>query len=477
MATAAVEPPSSDPPLKRAISRNMLLLFVIGDVVGGGIYTLVGVIGGEVGGLVWLPFAMALALAVLTATAYAELVTKYPQAAGAALYVNKAFRKPFFTFMIAFAVMCSGIASASTLSRGVAETYLPRLFDWTLSETQTILIALGFLVVVAAVNFRGIAESVKLNVVLTIVEFGGLILIVVIGTAALLDGVGDIGNAFSTADAKAAGNDVSLIPAALAGTALAFYALIGFEDSVNVAEEAKDPGRDFPRALFGGLAIAGTLYIVIGIIAPAVLPYTTLVDSDTTPLLEISQLGPLSVEVKVFAAIGVLALINGALINMIMASRLTYGMSKQRIIPGFFGKVHRGRQTPLNAILFTSGLAIILTATGDVSDLATTTTTLLLIVFITVNISVLVLRRDAVAHKHFVAPTIMPAIGAVAALGLLIHRVWNDTDQITRALLLLGLGLIFWLANYVATRSADDQNQFDTGMIERIEHPDRDETP
>jgi amino acid transporter len=120
--------PASDPPLKRAISRNMLLLFVIGDVVGGGIYTLVGVIGGEVGGLVWLPFALALALAVLTATAYAELVTKYPQAAGAALYVNKAFRKPFFTFMIAFAVMCSGIASASTLSRGVAETYLPSLF-------------------------------------------------------------------------------------------------------------------------------------------------------------------------------------------------------------------------------------------------------------------------------------------------------------------------------------------------------------
>jgi amino acid transporter len=463
--------PTSDPPLKRAISRNMLLLFVIGDVVGGGIYTLVGVIGGEVGGLVWLPFALALVLAVLTATAYAELVTKFPQAAGAALYVNKAFRKPFFTFMIAFAVMCSGIASASTLSRGVAETYLPSLFDWTLNETQTVLIALGFLLIVAAVNFRGISESVKINVVLTLIEFGGLILIIVIGLGALFDGVGDIGNAFSTSDAKAAGNDVNLIPAALAGTALAFYALIGFEDSVNVAEEAKDPGRDFPRALFGGLAIAGTLYIIIGIIAPAVLSYAVLTDEDTTPLLEIAQLGPLAVDVKIFAAIGVLALINGALINMIMASRLTYGMSKQRIIPAFFGKVHRTRQTPLTAILFTTGLAVILTATGDVSDLASTTTTLLLIVFITVNISVLVLRRNPVQHTHFVAPTFMPAIGAVAALGLLIHRVANDTEQITRALLLLGLGLIFWLANYVATRNQGDE--FDTGMIEAIEHPER----
>ncbi len=473
MSTATATPPSN-PPLKRAISRNMLLLFVVGDIVGGGIYTLVGVIGGEVGGIVWLPFACALVLALLTASAYAELVTKYPQAAGAALYVNKAFRKPFFTFMVAFAVMCSGIASASTLSRGVAETYLPRLFDWTLSEGATILIALGFLLVVAAVNFRGISESVKVNVVLTIIEVLGLLLIVVIGVAALLDGIGDVGNAFSTSEAKAAGHDVNLIPAILAGTALAFYALIGFEDSVNVAEEAKDPGRDYPRALFGGLLIAGALYVVIGIIAPAVLAYTDLIDDTTTPLLSIVQLGPLAIDVRIFAAIGVLALINGALINMIMASRLTYGMARQRIVPRVFGLVHQGRQTPWAAILFTTGLAVILTATGDISDLATTTTTLLLVVFVTVNISVLVLRRDPVDHDHFVAPTLLPAIGAVAALALLVYRVIDDPAQITRALLLLALGLIFWLANYVATRGQHDE--FDTGMLERIENPERDES-
>ncbi|MGE4427132.1 MAG: APC family permease [Solirubrobacteraceae bacterium] len=476
MATEAVPPtPGADPPLKRAISRNMLLLFVIGDVVGGGIYTLVGVVGGEVGGLVWLPFGLALGLALLTATAYAELVTKYPQAAGAALYVNKAFRKPFFTFMVAFAVMASGIASASTLSRGVAETYLPRLFDANPSDTQIVLIALGFLLIVAAVNFRGISESVKLNVVLTLVEVAGLLLIITIGVAALIDGVGDVGNAFSTADAKAAGNDVSLVPAALAGTALAFYALIGFEDSVNVAEEAKDPGRDFPRALFGGLAFAGVMYLVIGIIAPAVLPYTTLVDDKTTPLLEISQLGPLSVEIKIFAAIGVLALINGALINMIMASRLTYGMARQRIVPSIFGRVHRGRQTPWTAILFTTALAIILTATGDVSELATTTTTLLLGVFAVVNVSVLVLRGSPVEHRHFVAPTFLPAIGAVVCLTLLVYRIADGTDSLARPFLLLGLGVVFWLVNWVATRR--EPSEFDTGLIEKIEHPDDLEDP
>ncbi len=133
--TAASSEPRADgpgrdgPELNRAISRNLLLLFVVGDVVGGGIYTLVGEIGAEVGGMVWLPMLLALSLALFTAASYAELVTKYPQAAGAALYVNKAFDRPFFTFIVAFAVMCSGIASAATLARGVSGKYLPQL--WT----------------------------------------------------------------------------------------------------------------------------------------------------------------------------------------------------------------------------------------------------------------------------------------------------------------------------------------------------------
>src|SRR5918998_6873239 len=111
-------------PLKKAITRNMLLFFVIGDVLGAGIYALVGEVGGRVGGAIWAAFALALALALFTAFAYAELVTKYPQAAGAALYVNKAWRRPFLTFMVAFTVMCSGLTSAATLSRAFGGDYL-----------------------------------------------------------------------------------------------------------------------------------------------------------------------------------------------------------------------------------------------------------------------------------------------------------------------------------------------------------------
>lgn len=467
MATAPTATPSADPPLKRAISRNMLLLFVIGDVVGGGIYTLVGKIGGEVGGLVWLPMAVALILALLTATAYAELVTKYPQAAGAALYVNKAFRRPFFTFMIAFAVMCSGIASAATLARGVAGTYLPQIIDGIDSTAAIKLIGLGFLLIVAAINFRGISESVKVNVVLTLIELGGLILIVIIAVAALLDGTGDIGNAFSTR-----GEDIDLLPATITATALAFYALIGFEDSVNVAEEAKDPRRDYPRALFGGIAVAGVVYLVIGVLAPAVLPEDQLLSTDDVdnPLIFLAQTGPLGISATVFAVIGVLALANGALINMIMASRLTYGMSRQGIIPRLFSRVHAGRQTPLTAILFTTLLgAVLLVVTNDLSDLSNTTTSLLLAVFFFVNVSVLVLRRDPVDTDHFVAPTALPAIGAVVSIGLLIYRIVNDTGQILYAVALLALGVVFWLISS-ATKARTDQ-EFDTGLIEQIENP------
>ena len=149
---------TSAPGLRRAIGPRLLTVFVVGDVLGAGIYALVGEVAGEVGGAIWSAFLAALVLAVFTAFAYAELVTKYPQAAGAALYADKAFRTPFLTFMVAFAVMSSGIASASTLARAFAGDYLSEFVDLPL-----VLAAIGFILVVAAVNLRGIAESVKLK--------------------------------------------------------------------------------------------------------------------------------------------------------------------------------------------------------------------------------------------------------------------------------------------------------------------------
>jgi basic amino acid/polyamine antiporter, APA family len=435
--------------LKRAISSRMLLAFVIGDMLGAGIYALVGEVGAETGGAIWTSFTVAFVLALLTAFAYAELVTKYPYAAGSALYVNRAFRIPFLTFMVAFAVMASGIASAATLSRAFAGDYFSVFID-----LPVVLVAIAFIVLVAAINARGIAESVKVNVVLTVIEVAGLLLIVAIGVAAIA-GAGEADPDFGRNLDFKEGESVFL--AIVGGTTLAFYALIGFEDSVNVAEETRNPRRAFPRALFGGLLIAGALYLLVTLTASGVVPTGQLAGS-SGPLLEVVREGPLGIPLKVFAAIALLAVANGALINMIMASRLVYGMSRQGIVPALFGRILQGRRTPLAAILFTTVIAAALIATGDLSDLADTTVFLLLVVFTVVNVAVLVLRRDRLDVDHFHAPTLLPILGAAVSIFLLTQ---TDAEVALRALILLAVGLALWIVNRLLT-----------GRVETVEDED-----
>ena len=422
-------------PLRRAIGPWMLLVFVVGDVLGAGIYALVGVVAGETGGAIWTAFLFATVLAILTAFSYAELVTKYPQAGGAAVYVHSAFRVPFFTFVIAFTVMCSGLASAATLSRAFAGDYLSEFVD-----LPVVLVAVGFLLVVALINFRGISESVKVNMALTAVEVTGLVIIVLIGIVALADGSGEPSRNF---DFPA---DESVAFAIVGGAALSFYALIGFEDAVNVAEETREPARNFPRALFGGLLIAGVIYLLVTFTASMVVPTGQLTESDG-PLLEVVREGPLGISTRLFAAIALLAVANGALINMIMASRLVYGMSKQRVVPGIFNRVHPTRMTPIAAIAFTTVLAMILASLGDLSDLAGTTTTLLLFVFIAVNVAVLVLRRDRVGHRHFTAPSVLPMLAVAIILFLLVRRADDNPEYFAYAGALVLFGVVLYGIN------------------------------
>ncbi|HEX6152471.1 MAG TPA: APC family permease [Solirubrobacterales bacterium] len=414
--------------LRRVVSRRLLFFFILGDILGGGIYALVGEVGAEVGGAIWASFVVALVLAALTAASYAELVTKYPRAGGAALYAKRAFSNRFVAFMIAFAVMASGIASASTLARGFGGDYLSEFVEMPVEVA-----ALVFIAVIAVVNLVGILLSVRLNVVLTIVELGGLLLVVLIGAFALGDGIGEPSRAFEFKEG------VAPLAAILAGATVSFYALIGFEDSVNIAEETRDPRRSYPFALLFGLVAAGLIYIAVTVIASMAVPTEKLAASDGA-LLEVVQLGPLAIETKVFSAIGLLALANGALINMIMASRLLYGMAEEDVLPRTFGRLSRWR-TPFVAIVFTTAISFALILTGDLGDLADTTVLLLLAVFIAVDVSVLVLRRDPVDHDHFQVPSALPVLGVVACV-VVISQV--EAVTFLRAGALLLLGLLLW---------------------------------
>lgn len=436
-ASPALDQGGEDTRLRRAITPTLLLLFIVGDVLGGGIYALVGEVGAETGGAIWVAFMVALAMALFTAGSYAELVSKYPRAGGAALYVHRGYRNRFFSFMVAFAVMASGITSAAALSRAFGGDYLSEFVD-----IKIVIAACALLALIALVNFRGISESVKINVGFTLVEVGGLLLIVLIAVVALGQGDVDAGRAFDIKEGS------SVLGAALAGSAVAFYALVGFEDSVNVAEEVHDPPRVYPRALFAAIAIAGLIYLLVTIGASMVVPTEDLAASDG-PLLEVVKQGPLGINEKLFSAIGLLALSNGALINMIMASRLLYGMAEEGVLPRPFGVVHEGRRTPWVAIVFTTALAAILVATADLAKLAETTVALLVIVFAIVNVTVLVLRREPADHDHFRVPTIVPIIGVGISIALLTQV---EGEAYARAGLLLALGVVLWLVNLLALR-------------------------
>ena len=339
--------------------------------------------------------------------------------------------------------MASGVTSAATLATAFGGDYLSEFVD-----LPQVLVGIVFITVVALINFRGISESVKLNLGLTAIELSGLLLVVAIGAAFLLDGGGEPSRAFEFKSGEA-------VPLAiLGGAALAFFALIGFEDSVNVAEETQEPSRIYPWALFGGLLVAGVVYLLVTIIASMVVPTAALTESDG-PLLEVVDKGPLGVSTKIFAAIALFALTNGALINLIMASRLVYGMASQGIVPPALGRVHAERRTPWVAIIFTSALAMLLIVIGDLESLADTTVLLLLIVFICVNVCALVLRRDPVEHEHFRVPTAIPVIGAVICLALLVYQVIDAPENLLLAGGLLALGAVLYLINRAVSGPAE----------------------
>jgi basic amino acid/polyamine antiporter, APA family len=450
MSGVPLETLPEQPELKRVMGPGLLLLFIVGDILGTGIYALTGQVAAEVGGVVWLPFLIAFVVALLTALSYLELVTKYPRAAGAALYTHKAFGVHFLTFLIAFAVMSSGITSASTASRAFAANF-SEAFGFDFGDYGVTLIAVAFIALIAAINFRGVGESVKLNVVLTMVELTGLLIIIGIGFWAIAGGQGDVSRAWTFQPSGEHGVFWSVI----AATTLAFFAMVGFEDSVNMAEECKEPSRIFPKVLLGGLFITGVIYVLVAISAITLVPAAELGEGET-PLLKVVQAGAPNFPIGIFGIITMFAVANSALINMMMASRLIYGMSREQVLPEVLGKVHAGRQTPYIAIGFTSLLAVgLILFAGGVPALGGTTALLLLGVFAVVNIAVLVLRKDKVDHPHFRTPTIVPILGAATCLFLVGPWTGRDPIQYVIAACLIGVGVVLWFATIGFMRSAN----------------------
>ena len=288
----------------------------------------------------------------------------------------------------------------------------------------------------------------KANVVLTCVELTGLLIIIMIGLWAIGHGQGDVSRVL---EFKTVGD--SMFWPVIAATTLAFFAMVGFEDSVNMAEECKDPCRHFPKVLLAGLLITGAIYVLVSISAITLVSPDQLGEGET-PLLKVVQAGAPNFPLWIFGFITMFAVANSALINMLMASRLVYGMSREHVLPAVLGKVHPTRRTPYIAIGFTTLLAFgLITFVGDVPALGGTTALLLLCVFTVVNIAVLVLRRDPVEHKHFRTPTIVPILGAITCAFLAGPWTGRDPVQYRIAGILIGIGVVLWVVTVLVNRA------------------------
>lgn len=410
----------------------MLYAFILGDVLGAGIYALMGVLSESAGGALWAPLVVALLLALLTAGSYAELVTKYPRAGGAAVFAERAFRNPLLSFLVGFSMLAAGVVSAAGLAIAFSGDYLATFID-----VPVVPAAMVFLALVALLNLRGIRESMSANLVMTAIELSGLVIVIVVVAMFVGSGGGDLSR--TTQLPEGAG----VAGAVLGGAIVAYYSFVGFETSANVIEEVRRPSRVYPRALFGALITAGVVYALVGIASAAALPSEELQES-TGPLLAVVEATGLHVPSWLFSLIALIAVANGALLTMIMASRLAYGMAEQGLLPPPLSRVLPNRRTPWVAIVSTTVVAMLLTLIGDLATLAETVVLLLLLVFISANVAVLVLRRDRVEHEHFRVWTFVPVLGVISCVVLLSQQrpiVWLF------AAVLLAVGVVLWLVS------------------------------
>ncbi len=398
-----------DSGLRRAVSLPFLLLYGLGNILGAGIYVLIGKVVGEAGLFAPLAFFLAAVVAGFTAFAYAELAARFPVSAGEAVYVREAFGRDALSRVVGLLLAGAGVISAATIARGFVG-YFQVFFPWPEAVVLVLLVlALG------GVAAWGIRQSLWLAALFTLVEVGGLLLVVWVAR----DGFADLAEFVHAAP-------VLLEPGVgegiLLGAFLAFYAFIGFEDMVNIAEEVRAPERAFPPAMIGALLVAAVLYALVTAVAVLSLSVDRLGASDAPLALiyaEATDREPVAITV-----ISLFAVVNGALIQMIMASRVLYGMARSGWLPGGLARVHPRTRTPVLATGLVSAVVLGLALWMPLVRLAEGTSYLILTLFILVNAALIRIRHvQGRAPGVRAVPLWVPWIGLASSAGLLLSRL------------------------------------------------------
>lgn len=394
------------PQLRRALNAPLLTLYGLGVTVGAGIYVLVGATAAQAGAYAPVSFLMAAIVVAFTAFSYAELSTRHPVSAGEAAYVAAAFQRNWLTTGVGLAVATSGIISAAAVSIGAA-SYLQTLTG--LDRPVLVLAVVGTMMLIA---LWGITQSIVVAGVITLIEIGGLALVIYWG--------------FGVADPQGVSLGQMIPPltgahwTGIAGaTVLAFFAFIGFEDMANVAEEVKDPIRTMPRAIIATLVLASVVYFATTAAVLVAVPLDLLAGA-SAPLALVFAAAPATVT-QAFGLIAVVATVNGVLIQMIMASRVLYGLAAQGHLPKVLARVAPRTQTPAVATFCVAGLILLLSLTLPIEALAERTSQVVLAVFALVNVALIrIKRRGPSMAPHFRVPVIVPYLGLGTSVGLFV---------------------------------------------------------
>lgn len=412
--------------LQRSISLFESIAYGIGIILGAGIYVLIGPATGLAGNSVWVSFIIGAVISSFTGLSYAELSTMYPKAAAEYVYVKKAFRNELLAFLTGWLIVFSGIVSMSAVALGFA-SYFTAIFN-----TPIIITALVLILLLSILNFFGIENSSRVNIIFTAIEVGGLLLVVFLG----------IGN-FGTVNYLEAPN----ISGIFAAAALMFFAYLGFEDIVNIAEETNNPEKTLPRALILSIIITTIFYVLVAL-AVVSLANWQFIQSSEAPLSFVVSTVLGETGFSIMSYIALFATANTVLITSIVGSRMIFGMANDSALPKFLSKIHPKTKTPWIAIIVMMIFSIFFIFLGDIELVANITSLGVFFTFALVNLSLIWLRYKKPEQKRpFKVPINIgkfPLISLFGFLSCFIMVIQFDILVVIFGLLLLVIGTVIF---------------------------------
>jgi APA family basic amino acid/polyamine antiporter len=432
------------PHLKRKVSLFALTMYGVGNILGAGIYALIGQVIGITGNMSWLSFILAAITGALTGLSYAELSAMYPKSAAEFVYTEEAFKIRIVSFILGWIIIFSGLFSATTVAFGFAG-YFASLIGIP-SNLLIIPIAIALIIILSIVNYIGIKTSTFANIIFTFIEAAGLIFIIIIGMPH-----------FGSVDYFQLPVGSSFF-AIFSSIALIFFAYIGFEDIANIAEEVKNPAKNLPRAIIYSLIITTILYGLTAISVISVVPYSTIAASqEPLSVVAITAIGPIGGYIISFIAL--FATANTVLIMLIVTSRMIYGMARDKALPESLSKISRKHKTPTISVFVTMALVIGMLFLGDIDIVAHATVFGVLINFILVNLSLIALRRNKpeIERPFKLKPTLkyvplIALLGVIVCIGLLFTFDWV-TLLINGIIILVGLIVFYLLKSKIETKT------------------------